>query len=229
MAFVFWRRIQGNRGWRLTATIPLNNIDHPPYPNLPFANTDVPKLWDLSNGGKFTRGSSQGKKEGEAGLSWVNLMVHIVFFFLSFFLLQDFIMKLKSHLWAKLHIPQPLSVYKLEEVIHTPVSDDGSIESRRQHRLNNSLYTTISHLTPLSWRNPRQSPSRHDHNHEDDDDGKKESGKGVTMRVAITIALPSPEYPVHIKNNNGQQAENNNMDRQNMTDYCIGTYECPWH
>lgn len=88
MAFVFWRRIQGNRGWRLTATIPLNNIDRSPYVNLPFSNTDVPKLWDLSNGGNLTRGSSQGEKEGEPGLFdviWVNLMVHIVFFFLSFF------------------------------------------------------------------------------------------------------------------------------------------------
>lgn len=137
-------------------------------------------------------------------------------------------MKLKSHLWAKLHIPQPLSVYK--EVINSSVSDDGSIEPRRQHTLNNSLYTTISYLTPLSWRNRRQSSSRHNHDHDDGDDVKKESEDEVTMRVAITIALPSPEYPIHIKNNNGQEAgENNNMDRQNMTDYCIGTYECPWH
>ena len=51
----------------------------------------------------------------------------------------------------------------------------------------------------------------------------------MTIRVAITIALPSPEYPIHIKNNNGQEAgENSNKDGQKMTDYCIGTYECPW-
>ena len=93
MAFVFWRRIQGNRGWRLTARIPLNNIDRSPYlNNMPFANIDEPKLWDLSNGGRFVRGSSrEGEKEGEeeAGVSdviWVNLMVHVYTFFFSFFL-----------------------------------------------------------------------------------------------------------------------------------------------
>ena len=103
MVFVFWRRMQGTRGgWRLTAT-PLDNIEHALYFNLPNVNIDVPKLWDLSNGGIFARGD-QSEKEGAEGLSdvtWVNLMVHIVHF--SFFL-QDFIMKLKSHLWAKLHI-----------------------------------------------------------------------------------------------------------------------------
>ena len=122
-------------------------------------------------------------------------------------------------------------------MIHAPVTNDRSIEPRRQHPLNNnSLHSTI-----LSWwRNRRrQSPSRHNNNHDedgdddddDDDDGRKEPEDEVRMRVAITIALPSPEYPVHINNNNnGQKAvENNNMDRQNMTDYCIGTYECPWH
>ena len=103
MAFVFWRRIQGNRGWRLTASIPLNNVDHSLYFNMPFANTDPPKLWDLSNGGNFARGSNQGEKEREPGLSdveWVNLMVHIVFpflFFFSFFF-RIFIMKLKKNL-----------------------------------------------------------------------------------------------------------------------------------
>jgi hypothetical protein len=138
-------------------------------------------------------------------------------------------MKLKNYLWAKLHIPQPLSLHK--EVMHSPVADDGSIEPRRQqHPLNSSLHTTISNLTPLSWRNRGQSSSRHDHDDDDGDDSKKESEDEVTMRVAVTIALPSPEYPIHIKNNNGQVGENNNnMDRQNMTDYCIGTYECPWH
>jgi hypothetical protein len=84
MVFIFWRRIQGNRNWRLAAT-PLN-IDHALYFNLPIVNVDVPKLWDLSNGGIFARG--QGEKEkgaAAAGLSsdvlWVNLMVHIVLFF----------------------------------------------------------------------------------------------------------------------------------------------------
>lgn len=126
--------------------------------------------------------------------------------------------------------PQPLSVHK--EAIHSPVDEDGNIEPRRQQRpLNNSLHTTISNLTPLSWRNRRQPSPRNDHNHDHDDgnDSKKELGEEVTMRVAVTIALPSPEYPIHIKNNNGQETGKNNMDRQHMTDYCIGTYECPWH
>jgi len=130
-----------------------------------------------------------------------------------------------------LRIPQPLSVYK--EVIHSPVSNDRNREPRRQHPLNNN--NSLLRTTILSWwRNRRRQSSSSRHNHdeedEDDDDGRKESVDEVKMRVAITIALPSPEYPVHIKNNNGQDAvENNNMERQKMTDYCIGTYECPWH
>lgn len=85
MAFVFWRRVQGNRRWGgLNATIPLN--ERSIYFNLPFSNADIPKLWDLSNGGNFARGSNQEEKEGAGageGLSdvtWVNLMVHIAFF-----------------------------------------------------------------------------------------------------------------------------------------------------
>lgn len=116
MAFVFWRRIQGNRGWRLTATIPLNNVDRSLYFNSPLASTDVPKLWDLSNGGNFARGSSQGEKEGEAGLSdiiWVNLMVHIMFFSFFFPFLSSsgfhYEAKKKNYLWAKLHI-SPASI-----------------------------------------------------------------------------------------------------------------------
>ena len=111
-----------------------------------------------------------------------------------------------------------------------PVADDGRIEPRRQHPLNISLHTMISNLNPLSWRNRRQSLPQHDHDQDDGDNGEKESEEEVTLRVAITIALPSPEYPIHIKNNNtGQETGANNIDRQNMTDYCIGTYECPWH
>lgn len=49
------------------------------------------------------------------------------------------------------------------------------------------------------------------------------------MRVAITIALPSPESPIYIKNSDKRQEAEEDIDRQNMTDYCIGTYECSWH
>jgi hypothetical protein len=94
MAFVFWRRVQGNRGWRLNATIPLNSFERSLYFNLPFSNADIPKLWDLSNGGNFARGSNQGEKDGggEAGLSdvtWVNLMVLIAFLSFPFFSLSS--------------------------------------------------------------------------------------------------------------------------------------------
>jgi hypothetical protein len=51
MVFIFWQRIQGNRNWRLAA-MPLN-IDSALYFNLPIVNVDVPKLWDLSNGGNL--------------------------------------------------------------------------------------------------------------------------------------------------------------------------------
>ena len=49
----------------------------------------------------------------------------------------------------------------------------------------------------------------------------------MTMQVAVTIALPSPRYPRNRNNDSGQEA-GENTDRQNMTDYCIGMYECPW-
>lgn len=65
--------------------MPLNNIDQSLYFNLPLVNIDVPRLWDLSNGGNFSRGS-QREKEEEADVSdvsWVNLMVHIAFFWIS--------------------------------------------------------------------------------------------------------------------------------------------------
>ena len=86
MVFVFWRRMQVNRGpWRLATAMPLNNIEGSLYFNLPIVSTDAPKLWDLSNGGIFARGH-QCQQEGVAGLSdviWDNLMVHIVLFFPS--------------------------------------------------------------------------------------------------------------------------------------------------
>lgn len=80
VVFVFWRRIQGNRGgWRLTTTPLDNNNDHSFYFNLPIVNIDVPKLWDLSNGGNFARGGQGNKERGlSSDVIWDNLMVHIV-------------------------------------------------------------------------------------------------------------------------------------------------------
>lgn len=108
IVFVFWRRIHGNRsGWRLTAT--RNNIDRSLYFNLPFGNIDVPpKLWDLSNGGNFARGGQGNKEEEEAVSSdiiWANLMVRLFTPPSRFH-----IMKLKSHSWAKLHIPASICI-----------------------------------------------------------------------------------------------------------------------
>jgi len=232
MAFVFWRRVQGNRRWGgLNATIPLN--ERSIYFNLPFSNADIPKLWDLSNGGNFARGSNQEEKEGAGageGLSdvtWVNLMVHIAFFkflfsfsFLSFVSLFHYETKKKPISGRKFHVfsfSQPLSVSK--EVIHSStVADDGSMEprllqqqqQRHHHPLNNPLLrTAISNLNPLSWRRrrrmrnrSRQSPSRpddHDDNNNNNNGGEEEKKSEddvtrTTLRVAITIALPSPEY-----------------------------------
>jgi len=91
----------------------------------------------------------------------------------------------------------------------------------------------IPNLTRLPWWKRNRSSSRHD-------DGVKTStstdnGMKVTMQVAITIALPSAQSPIHIKNRNidkdhevvGKDMDED-MDGQNMTDYCIGMYECPW-
>ena len=48
------------------------------------------------------------------------------------------------------------------------------------------------------------------------------------LQVAITIALPSSQYPIHIKNRNVDRRHEmgEDMGRQEMTDYCIGMYEC---
>ena len=107
--------------------------------------------------------------------------------------------------------------------MHSHVAD-GSIEEPRRQHPPNSLHTISN---PLTWWNRRQLSSSSSLGH-DNNDGEKESNEEVTMRVAITIALPSPKYPIYIKNT-GQEAGENNMDRQDMTDYCIGTYEYPWH
>lgn len=97
LVFIFWRRIQGNRNWRLNAT-PLD-IDRSLYFNLSNINVVAPKLWDLSNGGIFLRG--QGEKEGASpsDVTWVNLMVHMNIFFP-----QDFHYETKKPSWANLHI-----------------------------------------------------------------------------------------------------------------------------
>lgn len=51
----------------------------------------------------------------------------------------------------------------------------------------------------------------------------------VMMRVAVAIALPSPQGPIHIKSRSIDQHEmEKDTDREKMTDYCIGMYECPW-
>ena len=65
---------------------------------------------------------------------------------------------------------------------------------------------------------------------DDDDEGKNRLDESVTMRVAVTIALPSPEYPIHIrsKDTDKRQDAKRDTDREHMTDYCIGLYECPW-
>ena len=111
--------------------------------------------------------------------------------------------------------------------MHSPVAD-GSVEGpRRRHPSNNSL-RMIYNLNPLSWWNRGQSSPSSSSSRHNGDDGEKESDEEVTMRIAITIALPSPEHSIYIKNT-GQEAGEDNVDRQDMTDYCIGTYECSWH
>lgn len=84
----------------------------------------------------------------------------------------------------------------------------------------------ISKLNPLSHR--RSSSSRHD-----DDGGEdklSDDGMQVTMEVAITIALPSPQYPTYIRNReiDRRREARENADRENMIDYCIGVHKCSW-
>ena len=74
---MFWRRIQGDRGWRMTAT-PLN-IDRSLYFNTSNVNVVIPTLWDLSNRGIFARGQGE-KRAGLPDVAWANLMVHMCIF-----------------------------------------------------------------------------------------------------------------------------------------------------
>ena len=135
-------------------------------------------------------------------------------------------MKLKKPILCEFTY-QPLSVYK--EVIHSPVAD-GSTEPPPLNNNQPSTHT-ISNRNPLTWwnRTPQPPSSSRQDGDASGDDGEKESNDEMTMRVAITIALPSAEYPTYIKNSDKRQEAGENMDRENMTDYCIGTYECPWH
>jgi len=177
MIFIFWRRIQVNRSWRMSAAHANRS-----YFELPIVGADIPKLWDLSNAGIFSHDRDEkGGAGSEVDVRWLKLM--------------------------------PLSLSK--KVLHSAASN-GSIQPR-QHPLNDFLHTISN---PLSRR--RASLPRHNN-----DDGNKanDDATQVTMQVAITIALPSPQYPIHIRNRKG---EGKNTDRENMTDYCIGMYECPW-
>ena len=85
LVFMFWRRIQGDRGWRMTAT-PLN-IDRSLYFNVSNINVVIPTLWDLSNGGIFARGQGEKERAGLSDVTWTNLMVHMCIFRLQDFLL----------------------------------------------------------------------------------------------------------------------------------------------
>lgn len=80
MIFIFWRRIQANRSWSLTAP----HINES-YFELPIMNDDIPKLWDLSNAGSFAHGQDEKGGAGrEVNVTWVNLMVYTVLFFSGF-------------------------------------------------------------------------------------------------------------------------------------------------
>ncbi|KAF8155950.1 hypothetical protein B0H34DRAFT_799037 [Crassisporium funariophilum] len=64
----------------------------------------------------------------------------------------------------------------------------------------------------------------------------------VTMQVAIAILMPSPRYPIYVRNcttedkydkylENGAEVGGGGRDssRNEITDYSIGLYECSWH
>lgn len=74
MTFIFWRRIQANSGWRLTASDDINRS----FFDLPIIDVDIPKLWDLSNAGSFNR--EKGGVDTEADVRWANVMVYIYAF-----------------------------------------------------------------------------------------------------------------------------------------------------
>ena len=81
MIFIFWRRIQAHRRWRMRGG-PLG-LDRS-YLELPIIDANVPKLWDLSNAGSSFAQNEKGGTVPEVDVRWVNIMVHTYFFFFFF-------------------------------------------------------------------------------------------------------------------------------------------------
>jgi len=160
-------------------------INHGIDIELPVIDLEIPKLWDLSNGGNFVWG--QRGAGPEVDVNWVNLM--------------------------------PLSARRV--LLRSHNAGGGRTESHSHQQALHSFLHTIPSLNPLSRINKR--PLRQD-------SVKKSIDKvEVTMEVGVIIVLPSPQYPIHIKNRNTDKSDvGRNTDRQNMTDYCIGMYECSW-
>lgn len=124
--------------------------------------------------------------------------------------------------WVNL---MPLSA---TEVLALPTTGESIIEPPHPRPLDSFLHTIPTLNRFNSRRNNRPSLSRHDSEKKESEADDKVK---VTMQVAVTIVLPSPQYPIHIKNRNNDKhhKEGKNMDRQQITDYCIGMYECSWH
>ena len=210
MVFIFWRRIQSNRGW----TLSLPNMNRPFVEPTAIIHAEVPKLWDLTSKWSFVWGQEQ---KGTAGLEddvrWVNLMVCVRYF-------QDIVIKLRVAINHSLgfHHNKPLSV-STNDMLESPPAERNI--GACQHSLNNFL-NTIPNLNSLSWRNHTQSSSCRD-------DGEKKLVDGDEMKVlqvTVSIALPSAQFPIYIKNRNIDQChEGMNKDRRQMIGYCIGMYE----
>lgn len=110
----------------------------------------------------------------------------------------------------------PLSA---KPVLHSPTVGE------RHQRSMNSFSHAIPTLDSLSWWNHKRAPLRNDSEKKSVEEDLK-----VTMQVAVTIVLPSPRYPVHIKNRNTSNSHRGkDKERQSMPDYCIGMHECSWH
>ncbi|KAF8814671.1 hypothetical protein BYT27DRAFT_7249719 [Phlegmacium glaucopus] len=202
MIFVFsWRRIQLRRGWSFITVVPLNNMN---ANTANHSDVESPIVYlTRPNLWDLTSERSGDKKGPEVDIRWINLM--------------------------------PLSA---KTVLDSPIVTAADKPRQQQHSFNNILQQRIPNLNPLSRRNHRRPSSASSSLSLARLDNEKKSsvvddGMKTKMQVAITIVLPSPEYPIHIKNrnidNHHRHGEGKTMDRQKMTDYCIGMYECSWH
>ncbi|CAA7267284.1 unnamed protein product [Cyclocybe aegerita] len=206
MIVVFgWRRIQLGRSWNL------NNVQNLSAEAL--AQKELlarkPKLWDLWTADTEAQGSWTEKEKGVAiqSAGWVMIMP------LSAKAVSVDDEDAENSIAKGTAEPPPrppptslaLGLRAVGAVVFEPIS-------RR-----------IEHL----WRRnrPTRPPS------EKTDDPTQQPPRQATLCVEVAILMPSPDYPVYVGSARDEEVDEKELGkrgRNEITDYAIGLYKCPW-